>query len=102
MLSLGTVNGPQRGIYRVWGRDAVPPLMEESCVAAAEFFEQLAYSGFKSRGFCIYEVRRLPVNQCEPRPVILIWVADIDVSLGNEFLDAAHDFGAILRFGEMV
>jgi hypothetical protein len=76
--------------------------MEESCVAAAEFFEEIAYSGFETRGFRIREVRSPSVNQSQPWRIILIGVAHVNVALGNELLDGANDFGAILGRGEVV
>jgi hypothetical protein len=96
-LSLGTINGPQRGIYGVGCRNAVPSLMEESGMTAAEFFEEVTYSGFESRGFRIQEVRRPLINESEPRRIILIGIADVDVALGNQLLDRSDDLGSVFR-----
>src|SRR5262249_5283367 len=97
MFSVGTIDGPQRGIYRVRCRDAVPPLMEESCVATAEFFEEVAHSGFESRGIRIQEMRGALVNEGQPRPVILIGVTHVNVTLRNQLLDGSDELRSLLR-----
>jgi hypothetical protein len=95
MLSLRTINGPQRGIYRIWCRHRVPSLMEEGCMTAPEFFEELGQASFESMGFRIQEVRSALVNYGEPRLVILIGVADVNMPLGNELLHRSYDFLAV-------
>ena len=71
--------------------------MEESCMAAAEFLEELAQAGFESGSVHIQEVRRAFVNECQPRPVILIGVANVNVTLRNKLLDGSDELRSLLR-----
>jgi hypothetical protein len=76
--------------------------MEESCVAATEFFEELAHSSFESGGVHIQEMRRAFVNESQPRPVILIGVAYVNVTLRNELLDGSDDLRSLIRCGSLL
>ena len=71
--------------------------MEESCMTAAEDPEQFAHPRLKSRPVPRQELRRMLVNQSEPGCVILIGIADINVTLGNQLLDRTDDLGLVFR-----
>ena len=68
-------------------------------MTAPEFLEQFAHPYLKSRPLQSHEVRRALVNRSEPRPVILIWVVDVDVTLSDELFDRLDELGAILLRG---
>ncbi len=88
-LPVNGLDWAQRGIDGIGSWNTVASLMKER------------YAGLKSFSFHFHEMRGLFVDKGEPRPVILIGVANVNVSLENEFLDHADDFGAILTRGDL-
>ena len=75
--------------------------MKESCVAAVQCLEQFAHVGLKRFSFDLHETRSLLVDKRNPGIVILVWVADVNVSLRDELLNRADDFGTILTCGDL-
>ena len=99
-LAVNCLDRTQGGVDRIGRRNTVAPLMKESCVAAAQCLEEFAHAGFKRFSFDLHETGGLLVDKRNPGIVILVWVADVNVSLRDEVLNRADDFGAILGCGD--
>jgi len=68
----------------------------KGCMTASKSPKKIAYSRLETVSIHIQKARYLFVNQSDPRPIILIWIADIDVAPGDELLDGIDNFGALL------
>ena len=94
--SVDAIDGAQRGVDRVRCWNAVAPLVIKSCVTASKCFKKIAYSCLESISFHVQKTRHLFANKSDPGPIILIWIANIDVAPGDELFDGTDNFGALL------
>src|SRR6266699_3302953 len=58
-------------------------------------------TNIKRFSFDLHETRGFLVDKRNPGIIILVWVADVNVSLRDELLNRGDDFGAILTRGDL-
>src|SRR6266481_2754473 len=96
-LAIRRIDGAQCRVDGIGGGNAVTVLVKESGVATAKCSEEFRHASFKCFGIvAVNEARRMFIDQRKPRIVVLVWIADVDVTFWDEFLNGRENLSPIL------
>src|SRR6266403_4550577 len=96
-LAIRRIDGAQCCVDGIGGGNAVAVLMKKGSVATPKCSEEFTHASFKClRIVVVDEAWHLFVDQRNPRPIVLIWIADVDVPFGNERPTRRENLGSVL------